>query len=45
MICEISRISRAVPNTDPVEYDVMTTTSNATFQINNAKLYVSVVTL
>ena len=45
VISEISRPSRAVPNTDPVRYEVATTTSSATFQINNAKLYVPAVTL
>ena len=33
------------PNTDPVEYEVKSTTNSATFQINNAKLYVPAVTL
>ena len=36
---------RAVPNTDPVEYEVATKPNSATFQINNVKLYVPVVTL
>ena len=46
--CVISKISRtftAVPNTDPVEYEVVTATTGATFQTSNAKLYVPVVTL
>ena len=42
---EISRTFRAVPNTDPIRYEVATATTSATFQINNAKLYVPVVTL
>ena len=45
IISEISRTSRPLLNTDPVEYYVATKTNNATFQINNAKLYVTVVTL
>ena len=45
VISEISRISRAVPNTNYVEYEVATATNSATFQINNANLYVPVVTL
>ena len=46
VISEISRAFRVVnPNADPVEYEVVTQTTGATFQINNAKLYVSVVTL
>ena len=45
VISKISRTSRAVQNTDPAEYEVATTTGSATFQMNNAKLYVSVVTL
>ena len=38
VISEISRTSRAVPNTDPVRYEVATITNSATFQINNALL-------
>ena len=45
LISEILRTSRAVPSTDPVEYELVTATAGATFQINNAKLYVPVVTL
>ena len=45
VISEISRTSKAVPNTNLVRYEVKTTTNSATFQINNAKLYVPVVTL
>ena len=45
VISEISRTSRAVPNTNPVRYELATTTNSTTFQINNAKLYVPVVTL
>ena len=35
----MSRTSRAVANTDPVEYEVATTTNSATCQINNAERY------
>ena len=35
---EKSRTFRAVPNTDPAEYQVVTATTGATFQINNARL-------
>ena len=46
VISQVSRTFRAVdPNADPVEYEVETATTGATFQINNAKLYVPVVTL
>ena len=45
VLSEISRTFRAVPNTDPVRYEMATATTNATFPINNAKLYVPVVTL
>ena len=46
IITEISRIFRAVdPNTDPVVYELKSQTTTATFQINNAKLNVPVVTL
>ena len=45
VISEISRTSKAVPNTNLVRYEVKATTNSATFQINNAKLYVPVVTL
>ena len=41
----MSKTSRAAPNTDLVGYKVAATTNSATFQINNAKLYVPVVTL
>ena len=44
VISEVSRISRAVPNTDPVNCEVTTKTTSATFQIYNAKPYVLVVT-
>ena len=43
VISEISRTFRAVGN--PPVQDVVTATTGATFQINNAKLYVPVVTL
>ena len=44
VISEISRTSREVPNTNPVTYGVEIATNSGTFQINNAKLYVPVVT-
>ena len=44
VISEISRISRAVPNTNSVEYEAATATNSATFQVNNANSYVPVVT-
>ena len=46
VISEISRTFRAGdPNANPVVHQVETATTGATFQINNAKLYVPVVTL
>ena len=45
VISEISLLFRAVPNTDPVEYEVVTQRTSATIQIDHAKLYVPVVTL
>ena len=45
IISEISRTFRAVSNTDLVEYEVVTQTTRATFQINNVTLYVPLVTL
>ena len=46
IISEISRTFRAVdPNVNPVVYQVATARIAATFQINNAKLDVPVVTL
>ena len=45
LISEISRtFSKVDPNADPVVYEVATATTGATFQINNVKLYVQVVT-
>ena len=45
IITKISRIFRAVdPNADPVVYELTSQTTSATFQINNAQLYVPVVT-
>ena len=44
-ISEVSRPFRVVPNSDLVEYKVATQITSATFQINNAKLYVPVVIL
>ena len=43
VISEISKTFRAVG--DPPEQEVATATTGATFQINNVKLYVPVVTL
>ena len=46
IITEISRTFRSVhPDTDPGVYEITTQTTGAIFQINNAKLYVPVVTL
>ena len=45
VISEISRTFRAFTNADPVAYEAVTATTEATFQINNAKPYVAVVTL
>ena len=44
VISEISKTSKAVPNPNPVTYGVEKTTNKGAFQINNAKLYVPVVT-
>ena len=44
-ISEVSRTVRAVLNTNPVEYELVAATTGARFQLNNAKLYVPVVTL
>ena len=47
--CVISELSRKFTEVDrnvvPVVYEVATATTGATFQINNAKLYVPVVTV
>ena len=46
VISEVSRTFREVdPNANPVVYEVATARTKAIFQINNAKLYVPVVTL
>ena len=45
VLCEISKTFTGVPNSDLVEYEVTTATTSAPFQINNAKLHVSVATL
>ena len=45
IISEVSWTSRAVPDTDPVEFELETATNSTTFQINNAKFYVPVGTL
>ena len=42
---ETSRTFGAAPNNNPVRYEVTSQTTRATFQINNAKIYVSLVTL
>ena len=42
---EVSRTFRAVRKTNPVQYEVTSQITSAIFQINNAKLYVPVVTL
>ena len=45
VIAEVSKTFRAVdPNVDPVEYKLVTATTGARFQLNNAKLYAPVVT-
>ena len=45
IIYKISITFEAVPNINPVGYRVTSQTTSATFQINNAKFYVPVVTL
>ena len=45
LISEISRTFGAVPNTNPVRYQVTLQITGTTFHINNAKLYVPVVAL
>ena len=45
VISEKSRTFTAVPNTDPVVYEVVAATTGAIFQINYARHYVPVVTL
>ena len=45
VITEISRIYRAVPNTNPVRYQVTSQTTREIFQINNAKINVPIVIL
>ena len=45
VISEVSRTCRVVSNSNPVRYEMATTTNSATFQINNAKLHFPVVTL
>ena len=41
VISQMSRTSRAIPNTYPARYEVVITTNSATFKINNAKLLCS----
>ena len=47
--CAITEVSRTFTvsgrNADPVVYELVTETTGAAFEINNAKLYVPVVTL
>ena len=45
VIKKISRVYGAVPNTNPVRYQMISQTTGATFQINTAKLCVSVINL
>ena len=45
VITEILRTDGAVPNTNRVRYQVTSQTTGATFQINNTKLYIPIVTL
>ena len=45
VITEISRTDGAVPNTNRVRHQVTSQTTGATFQINNTKLYIPIVTL
>ena len=45
VISEILRAFTAVPNADPVVYELIPQITSATFQIDNAKLYVPVGTL
>ena len=46
VISEVSRTFKAVnPNAGPIVYEIAPQTTAATFQINNAKLYLPVVTL
>ena len=45
VISEESRTCRVVSNSNPVRYEMTTTTNSATFKINNAKPHFPVVTL
>ena len=45
VIPKVSRTFRVVPNVDPVAHELELQTTSATFQINNANLYVRVVAL
>ena len=38
VISEVLKTYMAIPNTDPVRYDVVTIWNSATFQINNARI-------
>ena len=39
VISEVLKTYIAIPNTDPVRYDVATIWNSATFQINNARIF------
>ena len=39
VISEVLKTYMAIPNTDPVRYDVATIWNSATFQINNARIF------
>ena len=45
VITEISSSYEAISKTNPVRYQVTSKATGATFQMNNAKIYVPVVTL
>ena len=45
IISEVSRAFREVANSDLVAYGVVTQTISVTYQTNNAKFYVPVVTM
>ena len=45
VISEVFRTFRVVPDANPVASEVVTQTTSASFQINNANLYVPVVTV
>ena len=45
VISEVLRAFKVFPNSDPIAYQVATQANSATFQINNTKRYVQVITL